>query len=86
MIRKPESDEVSHSRTKINRLVLDLASAVATRLADLHALDTAGSPGYPPAHGTLGAHKTPPLHRLSGVHNRDALYSARREPRTRAQT
>ena len=35
---------------------------------------------------TLGAHKTPPAHRLAGVHKRDALYSARREPRARAQT
>ena len=54
------------------------------------------------ARGTLPAHRTRPAHisractdvsslirddvHLAGVHNRDALYSARREPRTRAQT
>jgi hypothetical protein len=29
-----------------------------------------------------GAHRTLPAHRLAGIHKRDALYSARREPRT----
>ena len=37
MVVRLESDEVSHSRTKIHRVVLDLASAVMARL-------TAGSP------------------------------------------
>ena len=48
--------------------------------------DTAGSPGHDPLTKTPGAHKTRPPHFLGGVHKHDAHYSARREPRTRAQT
>jgi hypothetical protein len=35
---------------------------------------------------TLGAHRDTAASHLGGVHKRDALYSARREPRARAQT
>ena len=38
------------------------------------------------AQKTLGAHRTRPPHFLGGVHKLDVPYSARREPRTRAQT
>jgi hypothetical protein len=71
MILKPESDEGSHSRTKIHRMVLDLASAARrTWPAVLYgqagglaaqSVDILFKRKTLPAHGTLGAHRPAPV-------------------------